>query len=71
MPGPEIFLNKHLMIETINATTFYDIFDGYYNVTLKFNVTVKRVYPFNPKFILLLLRKENNTAPSFVFTLGG
>jgi hypothetical protein len=40
MPGPEIFFNSNLLIETRNATTFYDIFDGYYHVTLKFNITV-------------------------------
>jgi hypothetical protein len=38
MPSPEIFNN--LKIEKMDAITFYDIFDGFYHVILKFNVTV-------------------------------
>ncbi len=38
---------------------------------LKFNVTVKRPKGLDPKYIAWLLKKDNNTAPCFIFTLNG
>ena len=48
IPGNEIFDNIPKWITKMNATIFYDIFDGYYHVILTFNVTVKRAPGIDP-----------------------
>jgi hypothetical protein len=47
-PGNEIFDNYPKWVKKLDATTFYDIFDGYYHVILSFNVTVKRPKGVDP-----------------------
>lgn len=47
------------------ATTFYDIFDGFYHVTLSFNVTIIRPDSVNSKYLAFLKKANNNTAPFF------
>lgn len=48
-------------------TTLYVIFDGYYYVTLKLNVTVTRNLGIEANFLKYLRVENNNTAPYFAF----
>ncbi len=71
IPGYEIFDSYPRWEKELNATTFYDIFDGYYHVILSFNVTIKRPKGLDPKFLAFLYKENNNTAPCFMFRYNG
>jgi hypothetical protein len=66
-PDGEIFDTDLTDPESINITTFYDIFDGFYHVQLRFNLTVMSRPGLNPRYLKYLLTINNNTAPLFVF----
>ena len=66
-PGPDIFMMYSKYVESIDYTAYYDIFDGYYNVTLKFKITVKRPKGITPVQLKYLTTVNNNNAPCFLF----
>lgn len=47
-PGFELFYSYSKDPGTINIANFYDIFDGYYHVLLRFNLTVIKPPGLNP-----------------------
>jgi hypothetical protein len=55
----------------MTATTFYDIFDGFYHVILNFNVTIKKPKDVDPKYLRWILKENNNTAPCYMFRYNG
>jgi hypothetical protein len=65
VPKDDIFYLYPPKIDSVIVTTFYDIFDGYYNISYKFNVTIPRPPPINPKYLKYLKTENNNTAPVF------
>jgi hypothetical protein len=54
-------------VKTINVTTFYEIFDGFHYVTLKFNFTILIPEGVDPRYLNRLKQANNNTAPCFVY----
>lgn len=66
-PAGEIFDTDPTNPETINVNTFYDIFDGYYHVKLRFNLTVKKLFGLNPRYLKYLLIIDNNSPPIFIY----
>ena len=50
-PDSDIYINYPSKPNTINVTTFYDIFDGYYHLQLSFNLTVLKLKGLNPYFL--------------------
>jgi hypothetical protein len=61
MPESQIFDPYPPLIKQIVATTFYEIFDGYYNVTLQFNLKIKKLKGLDPWYFKFLMQKNNNT----------
>jgi hypothetical protein len=41
-------------VKTINVTTFYEIFDGFHHVTLKFNFTILKPEGVDPRYLYML-----------------
>jgi len=66
VPKDDIFYLYPLKIDSIIVTTFYDIFDGYYHISYKFNVTIPKLTPINPVYLKYLKTENNNTAPIFI-----
>jgi hypothetical protein len=66
-PDGDIYYYYPTHPETINITTFYEIFDGFYHVVLNFNITVMKLKGLNPLYLKYLLTINDNTAPIFVF----
>ncbi len=64
-PEQELFSFYPYGTKEVIVTTFYDIFDGYYHVTLKLNVTVTRNLGIEANFLKYLRVENNNTAPYF------
>jgi hypothetical protein len=59
-PDSDIYINYTSKPNSINVTTFYDIFDGYYHLQLSFNLTVLKFKERNHTSSI-------NTAPTFVY----
>ena len=51
-PGEDIFSGYPIAQKTLNYIVFYEIFDGFFHVTLKFDIIIQRL-PFNldPKYL--------------------
>jgi hypothetical protein len=50
----------------LKFTAFYDIFDGYFHVHLKLNISVEKYYGLAQKYMKNLVKVNNNTAPCFI-----
>jgi hypothetical protein len=61
MPESQIFDSYSPLIKQIVATTFYEIFDGYYHVTLQFNLKIKKPKGLDPWYLNFLKQENNNT----------
>ena len=66
-PDPVIFSHHPKSVITLNYTAFYDIFDGYFHVPLKFNISVIRPPGLNAIYLKFLTSVDDNTAPCFLF----
>ena len=67
VPGSDIFNHESKYTTTVNYLVFYDIFDGFFHVPLKFILTVIRPEGIRPAQLKFLKVENNNTAPTFVF----
>jgi hypothetical protein len=61
MPDYQIFDSYSIEVKQIVATTFYEIFDGYFNVTLQFDLIIKKPNGVDPRFLKKLEQINNNT----------
>lgn len=67
VPASDIFDHESKYTTTVNYLVFYDIFDGYYHVSLKFILSVTRPSGIRPAQLKFLKVENNNTAPCFKY----
>ena len=63
LPDEAIFSTYPATVKNLNYIAFYEIFDGYFYVTLKFKIFLKRL-----RGIYYLRSANINSAPYFIYS---